>query len=125
MMSIKSFISTPNNPYVAAKFARKTFFLHKWISYGDWYPDYSLRLFKKDHGRFAGGRVHERVEVNGKVRRIKGDIVHYSGELPGEFINRNALYADLAAVTCLNARRKFLHWVRRSKPSRHFSIPIF
>ncbi|MDR2432136.1 MAG: glycosyltransferase family 2 protein [Puniceicoccales bacterium] len=106
MTSIKSFISTPNNPYVAAKFARKTFFLRKWISYGDWYPDYSLRLFKKDHGRFTGGRVHERVEVNGKVRRIKGDILHYSGELPGEFINRNTLYAELAARDLFECKKK-------------------
>ncbi|MDR2777078.1 MAG: glycosyltransferase family 2 protein [Puniceicoccales bacterium] len=106
MTSIKNFISTTNNPYVAAKFARKTFFLNKWISYGDWYPDYSLRLFKKGHGRFVGGRVHERIEVDGKVRRIKGDILHYSGELPEEFINRNALYADLAARDLFEYKKK-------------------
>jgi glycosyltransferase involved in cell wall biosynthesis len=104
--SIKNFISIANNPYVAAEISRKTFFLNKWISHGDWYPDYSPRLFKRGYGRFVGGSVHERVEVDGKMQRIKGDILHYSGEVPGEFISKNALYADLAAHDLFERKKK-------------------
>ncbi|MDR2779187.1 MAG: glycosyltransferase family 2 protein [Puniceicoccales bacterium] len=104
--SIKNFISMADNPYVAAKLSRRTFFLDKWISYGNWYPDYSIRLFRKDHGVFVGGRVHERLKVDGKVQRIKGDILHYSGELTVEFISKNALYADLAARDLFECKKK-------------------
>ncbi|MDR1890618.1 MAG: glycosyltransferase family 2 protein [Puniceicoccales bacterium] len=105
-ISIKNFINMANNRYVGAEFPRRTFFLDKWISYGDWYPDYSLRLFKKNHGKFVGGSVHERVEVDGRVKRIKGDILHYAGESPVEFIQKNVLYADLAAHDLFEYRKK-------------------
>jgi glycosyltransferase involved in cell wall biosynthesis len=40
---------------------RKNYFCGKWIRYGGWYPDYSLRLFRKISGRFENRSVHEKV----------------------------------------------------------------
>lgn len=53
-------------------------YLGRWIRHGDWYPDIKLRLFLKSHGHCGGEEPHDRVYVNGKVRRLKGKIYHYT-----------------------------------------------
>jgi hypothetical protein len=72
-------------------------FFGKWISYGGSYPDYNLRLFKSGHGEFVGGSVHEKPDVGGEIRRPTEDFLHHVGDSSLEFIQRNILYADLAA----------------------------
>jgi glycosyltransferase involved in cell wall biosynthesis len=57
---------------------RCVFYEGRWIKHGDWYPDRLTRLFRRDQARFAGGKVHERLEVSGPVHPLKGDLFHYS-----------------------------------------------
>ncbi len=60
---------------------RKTFYVKKWILHCGWYPDYKIRLFKKDNGRWegtGGTAIHESVKVDGKTGYLNGDILHYS-----------------------------------------------
>ena len=39
--------------FVAFKIPRKSYFLGKWIRHCGWYPDYVMRLFKKDRAKFS------------------------------------------------------------------------
>ncbi|MEW6355156.1 MAG: glycosyltransferase family 2 protein [Planctomycetota bacterium] len=58
--------------------ARRTSYVGNWIYHGGWYPDRKLRLFRRDRGRIAGRNPHDRVVVNGKTRRLSGDLLHYN-----------------------------------------------
>ena len=58
--------------------SRCVFYDGRWIRHGDWYPDRLVRLFRREGARFAGGRVHERLELEGELRELLGDIEHYS-----------------------------------------------
>ena len=60
------------------RFPRCTRFLGRWIRHGDWYPDTQLRLVHRDHAAMAGGSTHERLEVKGNVKHLKGDLLHDS-----------------------------------------------
>lgn len=75
--SIQEFIESKQD-YNGAYWARKTWFLGRWIKHGDWYPDHVLKLFKREKGRFCGGRIHETVIVDGAVKKLKGNLLHYS-----------------------------------------------
>lgn len=75
---IREFIEKNNQEAEAYAFRRKVFYLGKWICHGDWYPDYVVRLWRREKGRFAGGRVHESVKVDGKIGRLKSEIFHYT-----------------------------------------------
>jgi glycosyltransferase involved in cell wall biosynthesis len=58
---------------------RCTRYLGAWIRHGTWYPDRQLRLFDRRRGGWVNRHVyavHERVEVDGKVRRLAGDLLH-------------------------------------------------
>jgi glycosyltransferase involved in cell wall biosynthesis len=57
---------------------RCVFYEGRWIRHGDWYPDRLVRWFRRDRARFAGGRVHERLEISGRVVSLHGELHHYS-----------------------------------------------
>lgn len=70
---------------------------NRWIRHGDWYPDRLIRLFKRTAGRFTGGQVHERLELDGNVAALQGDIEHYSFEHAQDHQQRCQKYARLWA----------------------------
>src|SRR5215472_17241276 len=58
------------------RFARRAYYLGRWILHSGWYPDYKLRLFDLRRGGWQGAYVHESVFVNGKVETLPGSILH-------------------------------------------------
>lgn len=57
---------------------RQAFFLGKAMRHGGWWPDYVLRLFRREHGEFSPVLVHETVLIQGKVEKLQEPIIHYS-----------------------------------------------
>lgn len=76
---------------------RKSFFLGRWIKHTSWYPDEKLRLFHRDRGRWAGGRVHESVYIADRTGRFEGELLHYSYRRVADYLQRLELYSTLAA----------------------------
>jgi len=59
---------------------RRNFFFGKLIRFCGLYPDYSLRLFKKDKGHFVNTSVHERVIIEGKPGHLINPMLHLAYE---------------------------------------------
>lgn len=57
---------------------RHTYYLGRWINHGGWYPNYQLRLFRRDKGRWAGEQLHEKVAVKGKTKTLRNDLLHFA-----------------------------------------------
>ncbi len=57
---------------------RHTRYLGRWINHGGWYPDYKLRLFKRDRGAWGGVNPHDRVMIQGNTKLLKNDLLHYT-----------------------------------------------
>jgi glycosyltransferase involved in cell wall biosynthesis len=76
---------------------RCVFYEGAWIRHGDWYPDRLTRLFRRGPARFSGGRVHERLELCGKIASLNGEIEHYSFSDAQDHRNRCQKYARLWA----------------------------
>lgn len=110
---------------------RKNYFSGKWIKHCGWYPNYMLRLFKKDKGRHDKREVHERVVVEGKVGYLKELLEHYSYKSVSDYRQRFDRYTSLEAQEMMrnNARvvwlipfRELLEFFlkyRASGPSKH------
>lgn len=75
------------------RFPRKTWFLGTWIRHGEWYPDFQLRLFQREKGRWKEP-IHEYVEVQGGVRTFAGELLHYSFPSMNAYINKINPFAD-------------------------------
>lgn len=76
---------------------RRNYFLGKWVKHCGWYPDYTLRLFKKDKGRFKERSVHEAVDVNGPIGYLEEPLEHYTYQSISDFLKRLDRYSTLAA----------------------------
>jgi len=71
----------------------------RWIRHGDWYPDRLVRLFRRDRVKFTGGKVHERLEVDGRIVPLRGELYHYSFKDAADHWARCQKYARLWAET--------------------------
>lgn len=59
-------------------FPRRTFYLGGWVEHGGWWPEYRLRLFDRERGRWGGVDPHDHVTVDGPTRRLRSRIDHYN-----------------------------------------------
>lgn len=80
---------------------RKNFFGDKWIKHCGWYPDYNLRLYRKDKARFNERAVHEAVQIDGKVGCLKSPLKHYTYKNISDYLKRMDRYSTLAAEEML------------------------
>ncbi|HEY7677988.1 MAG TPA: glycosyltransferase family 2 protein [Candidatus Methylomirabilis sp.] len=76
---------------------RQNYFLGRWIRHGGWYPDYVLRLFRRDRGRFTERAVHEAVEVDGRTARLEEALEHHTYDSIAAYLARMNRYSALAA----------------------------
>ncbi|HSB51043.1 MAG TPA: glycosyltransferase family 2 protein [Dissulfurispiraceae bacterium] len=76
---------------------RRNYFLGTWIRYSGWWPDYTLRLFRKTVSRVEPREVHEKVAVMGPVGYLREPLEHYSYRSLSEYIGKMEIYSALAA----------------------------
>jgi glycosyltransferase involved in cell wall biosynthesis len=74
----EEFSSGRCSDFAGYEFPRLVRFLGRWITHGDWYPDVKLRLFRKDKGECGGKEPHDRTTVNGRVKRLRNPLYHYT-----------------------------------------------
>ena len=64
---------------VGYKVKRKLFIGKRWVRHGGYYPDYQLRLFKKDiNAHFTQREVHESISLQGPIGYLNNPIEHYA-----------------------------------------------
>lgn len=86
---------------------RKSYFGDRWIRYGGWYPDYSLRLFNKHQGRVLSREVHEAVTVTGSTGHLRAPLEHYTYTGVADYLERMGRYSTLAARELVAQGRRF------------------
>jgi glycosyltransferase involved in cell wall biosynthesis len=94
-IGIEAFLAAAEPKEVGARFPRLTWFMGRWITHGDWYPDHVLRLFRRGAGRWGGSPEHTNVELTGAVRTLRGDLLHYSNPSINGYLQKIPYYADL------------------------------
>ena len=74
---------------------RKVWFLGRWITHGDWYPDRKLRLFRREKSRWGGSPEHDYIELDGPTLRLSGDLHHYSFPNMNRYVEKINVFADV------------------------------
>ena len=65
-------------PQAAFDMPRRNYFFGAWVRHGGHYPDPQLRLFRRGRARFALEHVHEKLQVDGSVGRLRHALEHYT-----------------------------------------------
>jgi len=74
---------------------RKNFYFEKFIRWGGNYPDYQLRLFRKNYGKFKNIPIHEGVEVKGKIGKLKNPLIHLTYRSIDDYFKKFIKYTEL------------------------------
>lgn len=93
-LEIEGVVSARQQEAVAYEFPRCTFYCGRWIRHGDWYPDRVCRLWRRGCGRWVGQEPHARLEVQGRIGRLRSDLQHYSNETIARQIAKIAPYQE-------------------------------
>jgi len=94
---IQNLLTSDPPPFDGYSIPRRSMFLGHWMSHGGWYPDYVLRLFKREKGHFEDKKVHESLSLTGRAGRLKGDLLHYSDPDLEHYLKKMNRYTSLSA----------------------------
>ena len=103
---------TQDAPNTAYKIPRLSeIFGHK-IRHSGWYPDYVIRLYRKDFDRYGDQLVHEKVELptNANIQKLQGDLLHYTYQNIHHYLVKSAGYAKAWADQREKAGQKATLW---------------
>ena len=69
----------------------------KQIRHGGWWPDYVLRLFRRDVGYFTDSVVHERIVVPAEIGQLTSPLLHDAFVNLDEVLHKVNSYSSLGA----------------------------
>jgi glycosyltransferase involved in cell wall biosynthesis len=84
-------------PCAGYRVPRLSRYLGRWIRSTDWYPDYQLRLYDRRRAQWAGRHVHESVQAQGDVGRLRADLEHHPYRDVSHHLQTIDKYTTLAA----------------------------
>jgi len=80
------------------RFARLSDYFGRFLRHGNAYPDRVLRLFDRRRGGWRGQReIHEAASVDGAVRLLAGDLIHYPYRSLEQQLAKTERYARMMA----------------------------
>lgn len=92
------------------RFARKSWYLGRWLRHGNAYPDRKLRLFDRRRGGWRGTReVHESASVDGKAALLRGELLHLPFRSFAHQLAKSQRYAQMMAEHA-HARGRRVSW---------------
>ena len=95
--NLRERLATPGS-VAGYELCRLTYHLGRWIRHGDFYPDWTLRLFRKAKAKWVGQNPHGRIEVSGTVIRLAGELEHYSYRDLADQVERIQRFSDAGAM---------------------------
>lgn len=100
---------------------RKNYIFGKWIRHAGWFPDYQLRLLRRDKARYDERReVHELVDLDGQAGYLVGLMIHHNYDTVEQFRVKQDTYTSYEARMMFeNGERARIHNLIL-QPLRHF-----
>ncbi len=80
--------------YSAFSFPRLSWYCGRWIRHGDWYPDRTIRLWRRGKARWGGVDPHAILSVEGTIGKLRGDLHHFSRESINVHLGKLAHFSD-------------------------------
>ena len=93
--------------YAGYSVPRLVFYLRRWWRRGGWYPDYDVRLFRRDRATLGGSDPHEKILVDGPVRRLRHPLHHFSYRSMEDHIQRINRFTTISSQELQKEKK---HW---------------
>jgi glycosyltransferase involved in cell wall biosynthesis len=81
--------------------ARENIVLGRHLRHAWWYPDFQMRVFKKEKARYEDRLVHEHVLIDGDTEHLREPLIHENLKGVDAWMQRHIRYARLEAEEML------------------------
>lgn len=98
--------------YVAYAIPRQNILLGKAMKFGGWYPDYQIRLFKKEKLIRWEGKLHERPIFKGELGYLKNSMLHLTHRDLSSMVEKTKEWSIIEAQLLFNAHHPPVTWWR-------------
>ena len=105
---------------VGFSFPRCSDWLGRTIRHGRWYPDRKIRLVRRGRATWVGDDPHDRLEVDGPVAALHGDIRHVPYRDLSDHLATIDRYSRLHAESLAARGVKGRWWDVAARPPLHF-----
>ena len=93
------------NQNTALAIPRRSYFCGKAMQYSGWWPDYVLRVFPREKGKFSNDLVHEKVLFSGNVKQLESPLIHYTYETLDQAMEKMNRYSSAWADDQPNTKK--------------------
>ncbi len=103
-----------NSRHQGFRIPRRNHFFGRWLAHGGQYPDFQLRLFRRDRGSFPNRHVHESLRIDGTVGTLSEPFDHFPYPKIGDYLRKMNFYSTFQADFWASAGtpRSFLNGAR-------------
>jgi glycosyltransferase involved in cell wall biosynthesis len=93
--------------YAGYAMPRLVFYLKRWWRRGGWYPDYDVRLFLRDRATWGGKDPHEKILVQGRVKKLQFPLHHYTYRDIADHIKRINRFTSISSKELKNEGQRW------------------
>jgi glycosyltransferase involved in cell wall biosynthesis len=104
---IRQALTRYGGAYAGFSLSRLVFYLRRWWWRGGWYPDYDVRLFKRDRATWGGSDPHEKIFVDGPIRRLRYPLHHFSYRNIEDHIQRINRFTSISSRELRNEQQRW------------------
>jgi len=101
-----------NGAYAAYAISRKNILLGHEMRWGGWWPDYVLRLMKKDALIGWEGELHEQPKIKGTVGKLNNPLTHFSHRSLSEMVAKTNEWSEIEARLLFESGHPKMVWWR-------------
>jgi len=92
-----------DSKFSAFAIPRQNILLKHEMHWGGWWPDYVLRLIKKDKLKGFRGELHEQPVIDGEVGKLKNPFIHTTHESLTEMVEKTNKWSEIEAKLMFDA----------------------
>lgn len=100
-------LAQPANSADGFLLSRVVFYMNRWWRRGGWYPEYRLRLCRRNKTTWGGDDPHEKAIVQGEVRKLGGELQHFTYSNLSSQVNTLNKFSQTAAETMHRKGERF------------------
>lgn len=78
----------------------------KWLKYGEWWPDYQIRLINKNHFINWPNQIHSTPQVTGNKTQLNSPILHYFHGNFEKMVDKTLIFENIESDLLFKAQKK-------------------
>ncbi len=109
-------VSPADSSIVAYAIPRRNFVFGKELHHGGWWPDYVIRLMRKDALIKWEGELHEQPKINGEIGYLKNPFIHLKEDNLSDMVKKTNNWSEIEARLLLESGHPKMTWWRFFRP---------